>query len=86
LKRYQFRDEKEFRIIYEDKEKKMKTKEFDVELRSISKIIVNPWMPKSVFTTVKELIRDIDGCANLNVTRTTLVNNKEWKRLGKSKA
>jgi len=85
LKRYPFRDEKEFRIIYEDKEREMETKDFDIDVHAISKIIMNPWMPKALFKTVKELIRDIDGCVDIEVTRTTLVDNEEWKRLGVTK-
>lgn len=80
LKRYPFRDEKEFRIIFEDKMNALETKEFDIEMSSIRRIIVNPWMPKSLFETVKELIHSIDGCERLVITRTTLVDNEEWKK------
>lgn len=79
LKRYPFRDEKEFRIIFEDKKNALETKELDIELSSIRRLILNPWMPKSLFGTLKELIRRIDGCEKLVITRTTLVDNEEWK-------
>ena len=80
LKRYPFRDEKEFRIIFEDKRNAVETKEFDIQLSSIRRLIMNPWMPKSLFETVKELIHSIDGCEKLVITRTTLVENEEWKK------
>jgi hypothetical protein len=79
LKRYPFRDEKEFRIVFEDQGQALETKEFDIELSCISRISVNPWMPKSLFGTVKELIHTIDSCEKLIINRTTLVDNEEWK-------
>ena len=81
LKRFPFRDEKEFRILYIDSTVAQESKDVPLGLDCISTIVINPWMPRPLFVSVRELIRGIDGCAKLRVQRTTLVDNERWKQL-----
>ena len=81
IKRRPFKDEKEFRIIYEEKDTLLDYKNFDIELSVIHKVIINPWMPEAVFNTVKPLIKSILGCSRLKISKTTLVNNEAWKKI-----
>ena len=83
VKRYAFRDEREFRIIYEDKRREIATKDVDIPLKSIEHILINPWMPKSVYSSVKKVIRNIEGCRNIKILRTTMVEDERWKRIGR---
>ena len=48
LKRQPYSDEKEFRIVYLDYKKKKKAKEFDIDLNSILRITLSPWLPSSI--------------------------------------
>jgi hypothetical protein len=54
-----------------------------IKLDCIQRIIFNPWIPLTVFESVKAVIQEIDGCVNITIDRTSLVDNEQWKRRGK---
>jgi len=83
LKRLAFKDENEFRFIYEDKNNMISSKSVSIKLDCIQRIIFNPWIPVSVFNSVKAVIQEIDGCKNIIIDRTSLVDNEQWKNRGK---
>ena len=78
IKRYPFRDEKEFRVIY-DSHDAIEFKGFAIDLACISRITLSPWSNKPLAEAIKATIHDIDGCAELRVYRTTLIDNEGWK-------
>jgi hypothetical protein len=78
IKRHPFRDEREFRVIY-DSADPIDFKGFAIDLRCISRIILSPWSTKPLADAIKATIHDIDGCAKLRVYRTTLIDNESWK-------
>jgi len=78
LKRVVFKDEGEFRIIYEDANIEEKTKAIPFDLRCIQKISVSPWLPDTVTRTVIKVIKSIKGCARLTVIPSTLIENPRW--------
>ncbi len=80
LKRVPYEDECEFRLVYVGHEEDCDAKEFDIELSCIRVITMNPWMPKPLLEAVRATIQSIKGCANLRVSRTTLLENEQWKR------
>jgi hypothetical protein len=82
LKRFPYGDEREFRAIYETKETKIQTLEIAIPLSCIERITLSPWIPATLAAHLKRTIRDIDGCENLEVVRSTLISNEEWKNLG----
>ena len=84
LKRYPFEQEKEFRIIYESRHKKLAKLDVAIALSCIHRITVSPWMDYSLFRHVKRTIRSIKGCNTLEVVRSTLIGNQQWKKLGES--
>jgi hypothetical protein len=79
IKRKAYEDELEFRIIYADKLEKIEFKNIDIDLKCITKIVVSPWMHKSLFKSVKELIGEIEGCSNIEMTRSAVVDFSQWK-------
>ena len=79
IKRYGFKDECEFRIIYESTKSSLLTKNIQIPLSSIEKITFSPWIPKALATSMKKTISTISGCENLEISRSTLVDNAEWK-------
>ena len=53
LKRYAYKDEKEYRIIYTNKNNEMETKSIGIDISCIEKIILSPWIPDPLVVTVK---------------------------------
>lgn len=81
LKRYAYKDEGEFRFIFES-DTKLTTKDFHLPLSCIKKISLSPWTPKSLSTTIIETIKSIPGCEKIRIGHSSLINNKEWRNLG----
>ena len=79
LKRFPYRHEREFRIIYVDFDHVVDFKDYEITLDSIQRVNLSPWMPGTFSNAVKETIRSIDGCAKLKIVRSTLVENERWK-------
>ncbi len=82
VKRHAFRDECESRLIYESQETNLISHDVPFDIQTISRIVLSPWLPKSVSAAVKTAILSIDGCSDLDVFRTTLIDNTEWQRRG----
>jgi hypothetical protein len=81
LKRYAFADESEYRIIYPSS-KDVAFKHINIPLTAIRKISVNPWAPNVFFEVIKETIRNISGCEDIKIGKSSLIDNKEWRRIG----
>lgn len=81
LKRKPFEDGKEFRVIYESKTEKLQAKYINIDIASIHLVTLSPWLPNAVAASVMKLIKRIDGCAALNVNRSTLINNAAWREI-----
>lgn len=79
LKRKPFEDEGEFRIIYENAITEEKTKEIPFDIGCIRNITLSPWLPESVAKTVIAIIKSTEGCNNIRVIRSTLIENATWR-------
>ena len=82
LKRQAFEHEDEFRIIYTSKTDTLATLDIPITLSCIEKITLSPWMHSSLSRYVKRTLWAIDDCENLEIVRSTLISNEEWKKLG----
>ena len=83
LKRKAFEDEREFRIIYvgdDSDEHSLRAKDFNIDLRCVTQIKLNPWMPPSVATSAIEHLRAIEGCADIKIMKSTLTESETWKK------
>jgi hypothetical protein len=80
LKRKAFKDEGEFRIIYENQTGLERVKLVDIDLGAIKKLTLSPWIPDAVAESVQALIKTINGCERLPVNRSSLINNSDWKK------
>lgn len=78
-KRYGFKDEEEFRAIYECQDEEVASLPISIPLNAISRVSLSPWLPQSLFDTTKDILRSIDGCAGLKVSRSTLTGSRVWK-------
>jgi hypothetical protein len=84
LKRSGYKDEKEWRVIYEDSKKAVSFKDFPFDLALISQITINPWLPLPVARSIAESLRSLQGCESLVVRRATLIENDEWQRIARA--
>jgi hypothetical protein len=80
-KRWGFNAEAEYRIIAVSGDK-TPTYPVSLPLRLVKRVVVNFWLPESVFASVKTAIKKIDGCSSLNVVRSQLIDNERWKVAG----
>ena len=82
-KRKAYIDKNEFRLLYENDELEYRVMKFEIEPDiMIRRIRINPWLPKPIVASVRDTIRSIEGCESLEVYRTTLVDNLQWKKAG----
>ena len=49
---------------------------------AIRKISVSPWASDVFFDAIKSTIRNIDGCEKVKAGKSSLIDNKEWRRIG----
>ncbi len=81
LKRLGFEDEREFRIVYGSNGTKS-TLDLPIPMSSIKKVTLGPWVHPGVFETVKDVLGSISGCEKIEMIRSTLIGNEEWKDFG----
>ncbi|NQU83738.1 MAG: DUF2971 domain-containing protein [Parcubacteria group bacterium] len=84
IKRLPYKDEKEYRVIYKSKTEEVSFKELKISLKSIDKIIINPWIPKLLHAAVRKTIKDLKDCDKIKVYKTTLISNEQWKKMGEN--
>jgi hypothetical protein len=82
LKRFPYRDEKEFRLVYIDLEHDVDSKCVPIPIESIERITLSPWLPENLRKVVSETICSVAGYA-VQVSNTTLLENERWKNLGR---
>lgn len=82
LKRQGFLAEEEVRAVYECSTKVVKFLDISIDLKSVRRITLSPWLNQRLRPSVIEAIRTIPGCSGLDVRRSTLLGNAEWKKLG----
>jgi hypothetical protein len=80
LKRQPYGDEREFRLVYEDKMPGAETKAFPIPIACISRVTLNPWLAPPLAAALKTAIKDVAGCSGLKVYQTTLLENEAWKK------
>jgi hypothetical protein len=84
VKRYPFQDEREFRLLHISKEVEVDKYQIPIPLASITRITLSPWMHENLAEEVKLTLKAIDSCEKIKVSRSTLVENEQWKKAAKS--
>lgn len=85
IKRYAFQDEKEFRLFWGSDTESSRGFRLSVPLTSINRIILSPWLPKTVVDHVKETLKSIPNCKSLKIYKSSLVENEQWKNFALKK-
>ena len=73
MKRKPFQDEHEFRVLYECKDELLRVKPVQIDLGSILKITLSPWLNESVAKSVVKIIRRLDRCSAIDVRPSSLL-------------
>ena len=82
VKRYGYKPEHEFRTIYGSKTEQISSLSIPIRISSIRSISLSPWMHPTLRDSTVKAIRENQGCEKLKISRSTLISNDEWKRLG----
>jgi hypothetical protein len=84
VKRAAFVDEKEVRVLYESDKVSLPLLDVPIPLGCIARITLSPWLPKTLVAVTKELIHSIEGCSHVEVVRSTIIGNEEWKSIARN--
>jgi hypothetical protein len=76
LKAKSFKDKCELAIVFERKTDSLRATPISINLSTIGKVTLRPWFPEPV----TGIVRKIDGCAGLNVSRSSLVDSTRWRK------
>lgn len=79
FKRTQFRDEKEYRVVYTDINESEEYTEYNIELDWIKQVVVSPWVSKPLADAISATLKSIKGCSKLSVVRSELVSTEAWR-------
>lgn len=81
LKRFPFRDEAEYRILFAKKEpSKLKSHAIPFDVSFIQEIALSNSLPKELRDPLVALLRSVDGCAGIKISRSSLNDNSRWKK------
>lgn len=80
-KRHPYRDENEYRIIYKNAREELHSKSFPINILCIKQILLSHLMPDVLYESTKQVIQRIDGCENMKVIKTSLIENEKWKSI-----
>lgn len=81
LKRQAFSDEAEFRLFVARPGLSSEPIRFSIPANAVNRIVLSPWIPKTVSDQVKRTIKEIPSFKTVKVYRSTLVENEGWKQL-----
>src|SRR5690606_13602701 len=75
VKRQGFIAEEEYRIIAETEAAQRPSTSIDLPVSMINKIYLNPWLPKSIADSVISTLHGIDGCGDITIQRSHLIDS-----------
>jgi len=82
IKRYPYHPESEVRLLWESPTAARRSYVVPIDLGSITKVTLSPWLHPALVDSVKSTLKSIDGCNALTVHHTTLISNDEWLKHG----
>lgn len=80
-KRYAYAGEQEFRIIYISTREEINIKHVNIDLDCINKISINSWIDEVSRKSIEKTIQNIQDCEKIKVIKSTVTENKRWKRI-----
>ena len=83
LKRIGYKDEKEYRVIHVPADQFRETRDCEIPLKCVRRVICSPWMPNEVMSSLTNALQSIPDCRGLPVRKSTLVNSEAWKNIAR---
>lgn len=83
VKREGYSDEREWRIVATCFDEPKLSLPIAIDLGSITRLVLNPWMPSVLADNLRAIIRGLPGCAKLKIEASALTNSDRWKAAGK---
>jgi hypothetical protein len=84
MKRAPFKPESEFRVIFEEQGKQRSYLNIDIPVSCIDRVYLSPWMPRAVADSVNSALKGLDEEGDIEIVRSTLIENDRWAKFGKS--
>jgi len=79
IKRWGFRDEREYRVIGYLVENKISAMHVALNPQAIKKIVLSPFMNKALGQSVANSLRQLSGWGDLCVEHSELIDNQNWQ-------
>jgi hypothetical protein len=67
-------------VIFADRSGVALTKDYTFDLSAIRRVTLSPWIVRDLADSIIKTLRQIDGCNQLKIYRSTLIDNAEWKK------
>jgi len=81
VKRYAFRDEKEFRVIaLLDDLLGASTLNVSIDLSVVTQVIFSPLAPRPLLETMKGILSGLEGCGHIKFSHSRPTNNLAWRK------
>lgn len=82
MKRMGFEPEAEYRLIAKSGDEQAPALALPIDLKLIRQVYINPWIPESIYKSLKSVMREIDDCDHIKISRSGLIDSQRWKNAG----
>jgi hypothetical protein len=82
MKRIGFEPEAEYRVIAISDQPQAPVLGVPIDLKLIRQVFINPWLADSIYQSIKSVLQRIDGCSQLKISRSSLIDSLRWKNAG----
>ena len=82
MKRMGFEPEAEYRVIATSGDEQAPALALPIDLRLIRQVFINPWLPESIYKSLKSVMSGIEGCGHIKISRSGLIDSQRWKNAG----
>lgn len=82
IKRIPYEAEKESRALWTSSKEERNSLSIPIELPSITRITLSPWLHPSLKKNIVTALKRIDGCQSIPMWQSTLTENADWKSYG----
>lgn len=79
IKRFPYEPESEYRILYESTKSKEMFKNFPLLEGTVIAVVLSPWMPQALVSSVKTTLKRIPGTDKIKIYSSTLISNQTWR-------
>lgn len=78
-KRYAYNGEDEWRLLHSSNTPDIACKHLKLDLSLIAQIDLSPWMPDALVAPCKKTLRQISGCADIEIRKSKIIDSVSWK-------